>query len=236
LSLQFISGFVLALSVVLIGILLQEKRESDVKKSKLIEDSKALENILKNVFKRGASNWNFRNSGPTFYFDIGWINSLYSLLTENSRFWDLHIQEYLKQINSEDKLNLKLASFINCMETALIDAEKLDNKLKFSRISPALAASMGSGYSVDRDEAQKRAEFDFWIYRATWAGANATQIMFGFSFFTQQQLTIEKIQSIVNEAKALAKEKNYKELIDELGKNQKKLDSHIKNIEKLTNN
>lgn len=234
LSLQFISGFSLASAVLIIDVYLQEKKEKANRKLKLEGNRATLVNILKNVFKRGESHWNFANPGPTFYFDIGWINPLYDLLTQNNRYWDLHIQDYLNEADDGDKLYKKLYSFINQMEISLIEAEKIDNKLKFSILSPALAASLGSGYPVDREEAQKRAEFEFWIYRATWAGISPTQILFDFALFTKQQLMFERIQSISNEAVATIDKKDYKKLTESLKSSQQKLTSEVEGIRKLS--
>lgn len=235
LSLQFISGFWLALAVLVINVYLQEKREKANRRLKFEGNKATLVNILKNVFKRGESHWNFANSGPTFYFDIGWINPLYDLLTQNNRYWDLHIQDYLHEVNIGDKLYKKLYNFISQMEISLIEAEKIDNKLKFSILSPALAASLGSGYPVDREEAQKRTEFEFWIYRAAWAGISPTQILFDFALFTKQQLMFERIQSISDEAMATIDKKDYKKLIGSLKNNQQELASKVEGIQKLLN-
>src|SRR3989344_1785358 len=92
LSLSFINGLFLALVVFLAGIFLEEKRGKELKKVVLVEKLTIFNNLLKNTFQRGKSNWNFSNRTPTFYFDNDWINPLYDLLIQNNREWEVFIQ------------------------------------------------------------------------------------------------------------------------------------------------
>lgn len=234
LSLSFISGLFLALVVFLAGIFLEEKRKKELKKVALAEKLTILENLLKNTFQRGKSNWNFSNRTPTFYFDNDWINPLYDLLTHNNREWEVFIQEYKKSISNHNDLIDELNDFIKHMDIALINAEKLDNKLKFVKISPELAASLSSGFRGDRIEAKKSAEFSFWIFRAAWAGANSTEIMFGIAFFTEQQLRFQRIEGLSGEAISLGDTDEYKELVKKLKSSKKKISKKITIIKKLT--
>ncbi len=232
LILLVINGFFLALAVLLLGIFLEESRVKELKKEKLSEKLTILENLIKNTFQRGKSNWNFSNRTPTFYFDDDWINSLYDLLTHNNREWEVFIQEYKKHINDNNLVD-ELNAFIREMDLALINTEKLDSKLKFEKIGPELAASFSSGYRGDRLDAKENAEFGFWIFRATWAGANATKIMFGFAPFTEQQIKFERIEGLSSNAITLGEAKGYKELVSKLKFSKKKLSKKITTIKKL---
>jgi len=235
LSLTFINGFVLALAVLLLGIFLEESRVKELKKEKLSGNLSILKNLIKNTFQRGKSDWNFVNRTSTFYFDDDWINPLYDLLTQNNREWEIFLQEYKEHFNDNNLIE-GLDEFIKKMDLALINTEKLDSKLKFQKIGPELSASYQSGYRGDRLQAKRNAEFEFWIFRATWAGANTTKIMFGFAPFTEDQIIFERIEGLSNEASSLAKTEEYKKLVSKLKSDKTELSRKIEAIRTLIKN
>lgn len=234
LSLSFITGFILALGVYIVSTRLEESRKEEFRKVVLKEKLYILKNILKNVFQRAKTNWNFSNRTPTFYFDNDWINPLYDLLTQNNREWEVFLQEYKKIIGNNNLVN-KLNDFIINMDSSLINAEKLDNNLKFKKLSPELAVSLKSGFPCDRSEAKKNTEFAFWIIRATWAGANSTEIMFGIALFTDNQLLIERIEGLMTEAESLSAKDDFQKFIKEVNNDKKKLNKTIILIRKIIN-
>lgn len=230
--LSLINGLFLALVVLVAGIFIEEKRRKEIAIQTGEEEIAKLKNILKNVFNRAKSSLNFLNRTPTFYFDDNWINPMYELLTQNKREWDTFLQEYYRS-NPSSKIAEELLNFIEGMERALINAEKLDNNLVRIKLNPGLAASMESGFPGDRINAKNETEFAFWVFRATWAGADSTNIMFGMPSATDQQIRFEKIEGLMNQAASLAKTKEFSEIFTQLQSDRKKLDTLIKRINKL---
>jgi hypothetical protein len=231
--LSLINGLFLALVVFVAGMFLEEKRKKELKAENQNERIITLINLLKNVFRRGKSSWNFTNNTQGFYFDNSRINSLYNLLTENKREWDVFLQGYKKDIDDDNELVESLSGFVKDMEKALINAEELDNKLKSKKLYPALAASMGSGYPVMRDEAKKNTNFAYWIYRATWAGASATEIMFGMSPVTDQQLNIGRNKGLISEANSLGDTAEFKKSVLMVQADRVELEKCLSKIKKL---
>lgn len=233
LSSSFIEGFFLALAVFFVSIFLEEKRKERVRKNEQTKKIKTLINLLKNTFRRAKSNWNFSNRSSTFYFDNNWINPLYDLLTRKDRDWEIFFQEYKESADGKNDLVNELSSFIYEMDLALINTETLDKKLESIKLGPELAASMRSGFISDRNGAQNRAEFCFWVYRATWAGANTTEITFGIPLFMNQQIREERIEGLYNEAITLGETKEFKETIGKLNSSKTKLNKKIVKIKKI---
>lgn len=231
LSLSFINGLCLAMAVFIFGVFIEEARSRELKKEKSNQKLITLTNLINRTFKRSKSSWNFSNKTPTFYFDNEWINPLYSLLTQNNREWDVFIQEYKKDFD-RNALIEELNSFIEEAELALINAETLDSTFLAQKVSPSLAANMRSGYVADRNGAKENAEFDYWVTRATWAGASTAEIMFSFPLFTNQRLIFERIDGISNEAKTLELDVYFKDLINKLKNDRKNLNKKISAIRK----
>lgn len=229
--LSLINGLVLALMVFVAGIFIEEKRRKEIKAQEGDLEIQKLTNILKNVFNRGKSLWNFTNRTPTFYFDDSWINPLYELLTQNKRDWDTFLREY-RIDDDKNVFSQELIEFVDTMELALINAEKLDNSLRKIKLNPGLAASMGSGYPGDRNEAKQDTEFGYWVLRATWAGLNSTEVLFGMPMATDRQLKIEKIEGLMIEATSLSETAEFCALVVKLKTDRRKLDSKLKRIKK----
>lgn len=232
LSLSFITGFILSLGVSVAGTRLEESRKIESRRAELVEKLDVLKNLLKNLFQRAISGWNFSNRTPTFYFDKCLINSLYSLLIQNNREWDVFLQEYRAVVGDNELIN-KLDSFLVNMDKALINAENLDNKFIFSRLSPSLAASMGNGFPSFRTEAKNNSEFEYWVTRATWAGANTTEILFGIAPFTDKQLVMQRIEGLANEAINLGGSVDFMNLVKTITRDKKKLNKTVESIHKL---
>ncbi|MBT3249832.1 MAG: hypothetical protein HN846_00080 [Candidatus Pacebacteria bacterium] len=232
-TLQLMGGFFLALAVLISGIFLEERRAKELKINDLNDRLIVLQNLVSSNFDRGKSSWNFSNRTPSFYFDNNWIVPIYDLLTQNDRRWEVFLHESIKLLDDPTELILELNKFIILMNKSLINAEKLDNELKLSIVGPGLAASLGSVYVVDRNEAQKNAEFKFWIFRATWAGANSTEILFGYSHFSQVQLKINRIESLMVEALSLDSGYECVKLIKKLKADRKKLVKQVSQIKKI---
>lgn len=233
--LSLINGFVLALMVFVASILIEEKRRKEIKAQEGDLEILKLTNILKNVFNRGKSLWNFTNRTPTFYFDDSWINPLYDLLTQNKREWDTFLREY-RIDDDKNVLSQELIEFVDIMELALINAENLDNSLRKIKLNPSLAASMESGYSADRNEAKQNSEFGYWVFRATWAGLNSTKILFGMTVATDRQLKIERIDGLMIEAISLGETDDFSELVLKLKKDRKRMEIKLKKIKKVIDN
>lgn len=232
-SLEFISGGALAAAIVVVGYLLEKNWEKNAEKRKIDSEISNLISRLKNNFRRGKSSWNFSNRGPTFYFDTGWINPTYDLLTSENGKWEASIYQYSDYHEKETLLIKVLKSFVESMELSLIDAERLDKKLVESIISPKLAASMGSGYSADRASAQLDGELEYWVTRAAWAGASATEIIFGLARYTTSQLTIQKVQSLCDSAEAHLKKDNVTaSLVKKIRDGRKNLTKQLTAIQK----
>lgn len=230
--LSLINGLVLALMVFVAGIFIEEKRRKEIKAQEGDLEILKLTNILKNVFNRSKSLWNFSNRTPTFYFDDSWINPLYDLLTQNKREWDTFLREYIVD-NHENELANELVKFVDLADLALINAEKLDNNLRKIKLNPGLAASMASGFQGDRNEAKQNSEFGYWVYRGAWAGLNSTEVLFGMPAATDRQLKMERIEGLMTEATSLSEMTEFSELVSKLKSDRKKLDSKLKKIKKV---
>lgn len=233
--LSLINGLVLALMVFVAGIFIEEKRRKEIRSQEGDLEILKLTNILKNVFNRSKSLWNFSNRTPTFYFDDSWINPLYDLLTQNKREWDTFLREYIVD-NHENKLANELVKFVDLADLALINAEKLDNNLRKIKLNPGLAASMASGFQGDRNEAKQNSEFGYWVYRGAWAGLNSTEVLFGMPVATDRQLRIEKIEGLIAEATALSETTEFSEIVSKLKKDRKRMESKLKSIRKIIEN
>ncbi len=229
--LSLINGLFLALVVFVAGIFIEEKRRKEIEIQSGNEELSKLRNILLNVLNRGKSSWNFSNRTPTFYFDNTWTMPLYDLLIQNNREWDTFLREYATD-NPDSEIARELISFVDIMEQALINTEKIDNSLRRIKLNPGLAVSMQSGYSGDRIDAKKNTEFTFWVFRASWAGANSTETMFGMPSATDQQISFEKIEGLMKEATSLGETKEFGDLIKQLREDGRKLEKLLKTIKK----
>lgn len=230
LILSLINGLVLALVVFIAGIFIEEKHREETRQEETQSKVISLKKVLKNVFRRAKSRYNFRNQGPSFYFDDSWLNPAYDVLTKNNREWETILTEYKGIVDTE--IVCELTKFIELMDLALINTEKIDSELE-SMLDAGLSASMGSPYSGDRIEAKKGRTFAYWVYRATWSGADLTRIVFSMPNATDQQISIEKVSGLIGEAESLVQKDNFSSLIKQYNLDKKKLITSLKKIEKL---
>lgn len=233
-SLEIISGGALGFAVLIAGFLLERNWEKNAEISKIDSEITSLTSRLKNNFRRGKPRWNFSNRGPSFYFDIGWVNPTYDLLSSDNGRFETIIYQYENSHQKTRPLIRHLKSFIELMELTLIEAEKLDQKLIESVISPKVAAVMSSGYLADRNSAQLEADLEYWITRASWAGVTPTEIIFGLARHTRSQLTIERVENLSNTAQDLIKrDKTIKTLVKNIQSGQRSMNKQITTIRKL---
>jgi len=232
LVLSFINGLVLALVVVITGILIEEKYRAEAQQERYQQRITTLKKILKNVFRRAKSRYNFKNHAPNFYFDNSWLNPTYELLINNNREWQTILLEYDR--SSDVKFVNELVDFIELMDLALINTEKIDSKIE-SILNAGLAASMDSSYLGDRINAKESSIFAYWVYRASVAGADLTGIVFGMPTATNQQISIKKVKGLMNEAETLIQKKDLSVSIKQYKQDKKKLLALLKRVEKLIN-
>lgn len=159
-----------------------------------------------------------------------WINPVYELLTKNNREWKTVLLEYEGPVDAE--IVKELVNFIELMDLALINTEKVDSEFE-GLLNADLAASMGSSYLGDRTEAKKNTTFAYWVHRATWAGADLTQITFGMPIATDQQISIEKVSSLISEAESLIQKDNLSKLVKKYKTDKKRLMAKLRRIKEL---
>lgn len=166
-DLAILNGLILASIASIIGLYFQRIWSDDLEKRELKKDLALLQKLAQRIFIRDKSGWNFNNKTSKFYFDGSWINSLYSLFIDDNRQWEKFLLSYKNSFEKNVPNLIKMTSdFLNEMEIALIEAERLDSKLRSEIINPSIAAKKESGYRADRDQADYEAQFDYLVYRA----------------------------------------------------------------------
>ena len=230
---EIAGSLILAFSVFFLGNKLEEHWRSETHLRELKLQINTLKRQSKRVFQRSSSLWNFINEGPSFYFDSGWINPLYDLLTQNSRRWE----QILIDAKDENQLNediiTLMLNFIDEVESGLIIAEKIDIHLKVNVLDPTMAAFKESSFQQDVFFADKDEPINYLIHRGIIAGIDETEIVFRMSsvkgitdISLRTSRATTKVNQLLNEDKVLNK------LSSELVKQRTKITSTLNKIKK----
>lgn len=181
--------------------LFEQKFREEVQKKQVSDDINVLKKIIKRMYERNESSWNFSNHGPSFYFDGSRFNQLHDILTNDHRYWENKLLVFKSFFGEKDKLVNKLVEFLNKFELALIHAENLDNELKSTIIAPENAAEKGQfHHEHELLQANENAKLKYFVFRASWLNINSTQILFGVTLSTTTHLPIIKLDSLSKEA------------------------------------
>lgn len=232
LSLQVLSGFIFALIVFLIGKHIEEKRNLENRVISLKQNQGILIKLLRSLFTRRISPLNFANEGPNFYFDRGRINQVNDLLTDNNRYWQKHIVEYLEIVDHKDLLSTALNGFIDKVDEGLINVEKLDSALRHELYLELRKYVTATGQF---DSKKATVLYKLFIYRATWAGATEDEILTGYIFHSPLPTNDINVKNAWHEAKEMGKNISVQEYLNQYQKDYKMLTNMVTEIEIIIN-